>query len=88
MLNRRTYLQSHGNTQVQGRRGRETVPGTQGLLGNSFQPVYARDTPDKRKPGHHHHGLTRAADVTSQLSGPKPLKSMALRTGRTKDMKS
>jgi sporulation protein YlmC with PRC-barrel domain len=48
------------------------------LLGNSFQPVYARDTPDKRKPGHHHHGLTRAADVTSQLSGPKPLKSMAL----------
>ena len=36
MLNRRTYLRSHGNTQVQGRHGTEATPGTQGLLGTTF----------------------------------------------------
>jgi hypothetical protein len=37
MLNHRTCLRLRGNTQVQGRHGREAAPGTQGLLGIRVQ---------------------------------------------------
>ena len=37
MLNRRTRLQSRGNTQAQGPNERKATPGTQGLLGTMRQ---------------------------------------------------
>ena len=46
MLNHRTCLWSRGNTQAQGRRGREATPGTQGLLGTMPQA----DTPPTIRP--------------------------------------
>ena len=60
MLNHETCLRSHGNTQAQGRHGRETARGTQGLLGThitrnaaratSVHPELVQHRPDSRPP--------------------------------------
>ena len=75
MLNRRTYLQSHGNTQVQGRRKRETVPGTQRLLGDQweFGRVLALKDSARRSP----RGLPHAGGRICALQGLKCRSSLS-----------